>query len=178
MILSNMVLYYREFEGSFYFYLCKEEDSFNMANNYEKKLKIFCYNPGLLFKENIDYFPYALIMTSGSLKPFDILEKELGIRFDILLENEHMIKNDQFKFAIINKVVHNRNSYNLKFDFYNRNNEKMIESLGEIIFNLAKTNNKGGILLFFPSYKYLETCYNVWQKCNINEKIKKYKSIN
>ena len=53
----------------------------------------------------------------------------------------------------------------------------MIESLGEIIFNLAKTNNKGGILLFFPSYKYLETCYNVWQKCKINEKIKKYKSI-
>ena len=175
--ILGQLLYYREFEGSFYFYLCKEEDSFNMANNYEKKLKIFCYNPGLLFKEIIDYFPYALIMTSGSLKPFDILEKELGIRFDILLENEHMIKNDQFKFTIINKVVHNRNSYNLKFDFYNRNNEKMIESLGEIIFNLAKTNNKGGILLFFPSYKYLETCYNVWQKCNINEKIKKYKSI-
>ena len=175
--ILGQLLYYPEFEGSFYFYVCKEQSSFNKVNNYEKKLKIFCYNPGLLFKEIIDYFPYALILTSGSLKPFDILEKELGIRFDILLENEHMIKNDQFKFTIINKVVHNRNSYNLKFDFYNRNNEKMIESLGEIIFNLAKTNNKGGILLFFPSYKYLETCYNIWQKYKINEKIKKYKSI-
>ena len=175
--IIGQLLYYPGFENSFYFYVCKEQNPSNMANNYEKKLKIFCYNPGLLFKEIIDYFPYALILTSGSLKPFDILEKELGIRFDILLENEHIIKNDQFKFAIISKVLYNGYSYNLKFDFYNRNNEKMIEALGEIIFNLAKTNNKGGILLFFPSYKYLEKCYTIWQKYKINEKIKKYKSI-
>jgi Rad3-related DNA helicase len=148
-----------------------------MANKYEKKLKIFCYNPGLLFKEINDYFPYALILTSGSLKPFDILEKELGIKFDIILENEHIIKNDQFKFTIINKIIHNGNSYKLKLDLYNRNNDKMIESLGEIIFNLTKTNNKGGILVFFPSYKYLENCYTVWKKYKIDEKIEKYKSI-
>ena len=175
--LLGQLLYYPEFESSFYFYLCKEQDSSKSANNYEKKLKILCYNPGILFKEIIGYFPYALILTSGNLKPFDVLEKDLGIRFDILLENEHIIKNDQFKFAIINKVEYNGNFFKLKFDFYNRNNEKMIEALGEIIFNLTKTNNKSGILLFFPSYKYLETCYNVWQKCKIIEKIKKYKSI-
>jgi len=166
-----------EIKDSFYFHLCKEQDLSNMANNYEKKLKIFCFNPGLLFKEIIGNNPYALIMTSGSLKPFDILEKELGIRFDILLENDHIIKNNQFKFAIINKVIHDGISYKLKFDLYNRNNDKMIESIGEIVFNLAKTNNKGGILLFFPSYKYLEKCYSVWQKCKINDKIEKYKSI-
>ena len=175
--ISGQLLYNPEINDSFYFYLCKEKDPANLANNYEKKLKIFCYNPGLLFKEIIDDNPYALIMTSGSLKPFDVLEKELDIRFDILLENKHIIKNGQFKFTIINKVIHNGNSYKLRFDLYNRNNEKMIESLGEIIFNLTKTNNKGGILLFFPSYKYLEKCYNIWQKCKINEKIKKYKSI-
>ena len=175
--ISGQLLYNPEINDSFYFYLCKEKDPSNLACNYEKKLKIFCYNPGLLFKEITDDNPYALIMSSGSLKPFDILEKELGIQFDILLENDHIIKNDQFKFTIINKAIHNGNSHNLKFDLYNRNNEKMIESLGEIIFNLTKTNNKGGILLFFPSYKYLEKCYNIWEKCKINEKIKKYKSI-
>ena len=47
----------------------------------------------------------------------------------------------------------------------------------DFTFTLTKTNNKSGILLFFPSYKYLETCYNVWQKCKIIQKIKKYKSI-
>ena len=152
--ILGQLMHNPEIEDSFYFYLCKEQDPSNMANNLEKKLKIFCYNPGLLFKEIIENDPYALIMTSGSLKPFDILEKELGIKFDIILENEHIIKNDQFKFTIINKIIHNGNSYKLKLDLYNRNNDKMIESLGEIIFNLTKTNNKGGILVFFPSYKY------------------------
>ena len=175
--ISGQLMHNPEIKDSFYFHLCKEQDLSNMANNYEKKLKIFCFNPGLLFKEIIGNNPYALIMTSGSLKPFDILEKELGIRFDILLENDHIIKNNQFKFAIINKVIHDGISYKLKFDLYNRNNDKMIESIGEIVFNLAKTNNKGGILLFFPSYKYLEKCYSVWQKCKINDKIEKYKSI-
>ena len=63
----------------------------------------------------------------------------------------------------------------MNFDLKHRNNEEMIKSLGEIIFNLTKTNKKGGILLFFPSYQYLEKCYNVWNKYKINEKIEKNK---
>ena len=175
--ISGQLLYNPKIKDSFYFYLCKEQDPSNIANNDEIKLKIFCYNPGLLFKDFIGNNPYALILTSGSLKPFDILEKELGIHFDITLENEHIIKNDQFKFAIIDKVKHNGNSYELKLDLYNRNNDNIIESLGEIIFNFTKINNKGGILVFFSSYKYLETCYAKWEKYKIIEKIKKYKSI-
>ena len=175
--ISGQLLHNSKIVDSFYLYVCKEQNPSNMANNYEKKLKIFCYNSGLLFKEIIHNNPYALIMTSGSLKPFDILEKELGIQFDILLENKHIIKNDQFKFTIINKIIHNGNTYKLKFDLNNRDNEEMIKSLGEIIFNLTKSVKKGGILLFFPSYNYLEKCYNVWDKYDINEKIEKYKSI-
>jgi len=171
------LLYNPKIGDSFFFCVSKEQNPSNIANNFEKKLKIFCYEPGLLFKDLIDNNPYALIMTSSSLKPFNIMQKELGIQFDILLENDHIIKNDQFKFTIINKVTHNRNSYKLKLDLYNRNDEKMIEAVGEIIFNLTKTNNKSGILLFFPSYKFLEKCYTLWKKYNIIEKIEKYKSI-
>jgi len=175
--ISGQLLHNPKNKDSYYFYLCKEQDPSSITNNYEQKLKIFCYNPELLFKEIIDNNPYALIMTSGSLKPFDILEKELGIQLDILLENEHIIKNDQFKFAIIDKVIHNGKSYDLNFDLYHRKNEKMIESLGEIISNFVKLNNKSGILVFFPSYKYLEDCNTIWKKCKINEKIEKYKTI-
>ena len=163
--------------SSYYLYICKEQNSSNIAMNLERKIKIFCFNPEIAFKEIINKKPFVLILTSGNLKPFDILEKELGIKFNIIFENNHIINDDQFKFAIIRKTEYKGEKNKFLFDLKNRNNEKMILSLGQTIFDLCKTNNKGGILVFFPSYSFLRICYNFWNKSKITEKIEKFKLI-
>ena len=57
-------------------------------------------------------------------------------------------------------------------------NEKMIISLGELIINLSKINNNNGrILVFFPSYNFMDKCYDIWKKNEIDKKIEKYKYI-
>ena len=47
-----------------------------------------------------------------------------------------------------------------------------------LLINLCKLNNNGGILVFFPSYAFLNKCYTIWNSNEINKKIEQYKSIN
>ena len=49
----------------------------------------------------------------------------------------------------------------------------MIKSLGNIILNYVKSLNKGGILIFFPSFNFLSQCYSIWVSDKIIEKISK-----
>ena len=167
-----------EIHDSFYLYLSYKQNPCNIASNFEKIFKVLCFNPAITIKDIIQENPYSLIFTSGNLKPFDILEKELGIEFNIIFENDNIINKDQFKFTIIKEITYEGNIHELKFDIKNRNNEKMIISLGELIINLSKiNNNNGGILVFFPSYKFMDKCYDIWKKNEIDKKIEKYKYI-
>ena len=165
-------------ENSYCLYICEEQIRENIAFNYERKLKVFCFNPEMTFREITQNKPFAIILTSGNLKPFDILEKELCIKFNVRFENNHLINDDQFKFTIITGAEYKNQVKEFKFDFYNRNNEEMILSLGNLLINLCKLNNNGGILVFFPSYAFLNKCYTIWNSNEINKKIEQYKSIN
>ena len=175
--LSVSFLNNKDIYNSYYLYICKERNLLNMAENIDIIIKIFCFNPGIAFQEIIQAKPLALILTSGTLRPFDILENELGIKFNISFESKHIINKNQFKFTIIKEADYGGIKTEFRFDLSNRNNENMIISLGETILNLCKTKNNGGILVFFPSYKFLHICYDIWNNHKINEKIKKYKSI-
>jgi hypothetical protein len=110
--LNNSVI-----ENSYCLYICNEQDNSNIAFNGERKIKVFCFNPEIAFKEIIKINPFALILTSGNLKPFDILEKELQIKFNIVLENDHIINDDQIKFTIIKSEECNGQIKDFNFDY-------------------------------------------------------------
>ena len=171
--LNNSVI-----ENSYCLYICNEQDNSNIAFNEERKIKVFCFNPEIAFKEIIKINPFALILTSGNLKPFDILEKEFQMKFNIVFENDHIINDDQIKFTIIKSEECNGQIKDFNFDYNNRNKEEMIISIGKIILNLCKLkNNNGGILVFFPSYAFLKKCYRIWNKFRIDKQIENFKSI-
>ena len=171
--LNNSVI-----ENSYCLYICNEQDNSNLAFNEERKIKVFCFNPEIAFNEIIKINPFALILTSGNLKPFDILEKEFNLKFDIIFENDHIINDDQIKFTIISSGEFNGQIKDSTFDYNNRDKEEMIVSLGKIILNLCRLkNNNGGILVFFPSYTFLNKCYRIWNKYRIDKEIENFKSI-
>lgn len=58
--------------------------------------------------------------------------------------------------------------------FVLRNNSDFLVSLGQTLVNFSRII-PGGILVFFPSYPFLDQCVNYWQGCNIWASITKNK---
>ena len=162
-----------------YIFCLSDEKVPNHHNTFKKiiKLNIFCFNPGIGFNHIMKFKPYSTILTSGTLAPFDILENELKIKFDITLENEHIIDKSQYKFAIIKKMQVKNKTISFNFEFNNRSDLTTIASLGITILNLCKSVKSGGILVYFTSYKYLNECYDLWGESTIISQISKFKTI-
>jgi DNA repair helicase Rad3 len=139
-----------------------------------KKFNIFCFNPEIEFIDILNSHPFSIILTSGTLTPFKLLEDELKIKFKTTLENYHIVPKEQIKFKIITNYSQNGI---FCFDYENRTNIEMIKALGNEIYYFCKNTTYGGILVFFTSYIYLNKCYKVWEEYGINFKIIKYKKI-
>lgn len=92
--------------------------------------------------------PQGLIITSGTLSPLDGFEKELGIPLPHKLCNKHVIKSSQIFASVLEKGI-NRERFD--FTYLNRDNPKLIESLGLTLVDISQ-KICGGILVFFPSY--------------------------
>ena len=142
-----------------------------------RKLNIYCFSPSLSFKELLDNKPYSIFFISATLAPFDILEKEFKIKFDIKLENKHMIEEEQFKFNIIQSSIYNSEKIVFKLDYIQRTNNKMIIALGNTLLSLCETNNKGSILVYFPSLIYLNQCSLIWKENKILDKLQEIKIV-
>ncbi|CDW84129.1 regulator of telomere elongation helicase 1 [Stylonychia lemnae] len=80
---------------------------------------------------------------------------------------------DQVQISILTKGV-KQNSFN--FSYQNRENEKALIDLGVSIQQISKVT-PGGILVFFPSYRYLRKCDELWENSNIKQQIEKFKRI-
>ena len=179
-ILEKIKEYFENKEIMNSYIFCLKNEKIQSGHNTSKeviKLNMFCFNPGIGFNEIMKFKPFSIILTSGTLAPFDILEDELKVKFDITLENEHIIDKSQFKFAIIKGIqVKNKKLY-FNFEYNNRSNLETIASLGITILNLCKSVKSGGILVYFTSFKYLNECYDVWGESHVISNISKYKKI-
>ena len=133
---------------------------------------IYCIDASYGMKDFLKINPYSVILTSGTLS-INMLENLLQVNFYKTLENDHVINNNQF---LMNIIEGNKES-NYRFFFNNRKNENQIISLGKQINNLAKSVIKGGVLVFFQSYDFLEKCHNIWLKYNFFEELKEFKSV-
>ncbi len=163
---------------SFLFYVYDGE--IDLPNNYKIKtrvLKLLCFDPGFAFNKILNELPYNIIFTSGTLSPIESLEFSLKTSIPIKLENEHIIEKSHSKFHIIKSESLNNSKVEFKFDNSNRTNMTMIKSLGTIIFNYVESLEKGGILLFFPSFSFMNKCYSIWLSDGLITKISKYKKV-
>ena len=152
----------------------KNKETNKSENKIIRKFSIFCFNPQIGLADILKRNPYSIIFTSGTLTPFKIFEDEFQIKFDITLENKHIVPKDQFIFKIISDYSE---FGKYKFDFRNRDNINMIKSLGNEIFNYCEMTSFGGVLVFFPSYFYLNKCFSCWNDEGIIFKIGQYKKV-
>ena len=142
----------------------------------EKKgifFEIYCVDASYGMKDLLRINPYSIILTSGTLS-IKTLENLLQVNFKETLNNNHVVKNNQFLANIIPSFTIKNKQSNYSFIFKNRENEEQILSLGNEIYNMVNSVKIGGILVFFQSYEYLINCFKVWIQNNI---ILKFESI-
>ena len=146
----------------------------NKPSNTKRILHVYCFNPGFGFQMVMNHKFYSTIITSGTLSPIDSMESELKQNFEIKLENNHVISDEQFHFCLLTSSTFNNMEFNFKVD--NRLNLEMIYQLGLTILELCKIT-PGGILVFFSSYSIMDKYVSEWRDKNIISEISKYKEF-
>lgn len=153
--------------------------SLSMMQRDKRTIRIMCLNPGYNFKKLVDSKPYTIILTSGTLIPFESIESELKCEFPIKLENKHIINNSQILFSVVNASYFENNKYTQSkfiFDYNTREDKKLLYSLGYSIYKLSTIVNDG-ILVFFPSYSYMSVCYKYFKAKGLLSQIEQHKKV-
>ena len=101
----------------------------------------------------------SLILASGTLSPMDMYEDDLGMKFEVKLQNKHVIEPEQ---ALL-RIVKSYQSNPFVFDYQSRQNKTMMLHLGAFIEDVSANLIRGGMLVFFPSYAMLVACRKAWE---------------
>ena len=112
--------------------------------------------------------PMTIIVTSATLSPLHVSEKELGIDFPIQSTVQHSIPKSQVLCGYIEQT-NDKAPIVLTKDYCENN--KNIQSVGHTLCALLDVI-PSGVLIFASSYKLVETCKQVWNKSDILEKMK------
>lgn len=75
------------------------------------------------------------MLTSGTLTPFSTFEAELGIPFEIKIQNPHIIDKSHI-LPIILRTGPSRKPFN--FNYNNRDDDSLYVELGETMVNLFR----------------------------------------
>ena len=160
---------------SYYFFLFLEKKEQNIQNI---KLNIYCFDPSLSFKDFIiNEKPFSVFIYSNYFGPYDLLENEYKIRFDIKLQNNCIYQKDNFQLNIIQSTLFKEEKIEFILDEINTNNIKTKIAIGYTLLSLCYSNPNGNILVFFPSMTYLYQCNLLWKENNIIESISQIKKV-
>jgi regulator of telomere elongation helicase 1 len=104
----------------------------------------------------------SLILTSGTLSPMNSFAKELGVPFEVRLENAHVIGPQQAWVGVIPRSV---SGVPLNSSYRTRQSAQYKIELGQTLVNLARLcPAHSGMLVFFPSYALLVDCLESWKQ--------------
>ena len=111
------------------------EDYFKRLNSI-KRIRTFavkCFKPAVCFNQIMRQEVRSLILISGTLSPMDMYEDDLGMDFDIKLQNSHVIEPEQ---AML-RIVKSYQGQPFVFDYRSRNNKDMLLNLGRFVQDIS-----------------------------------------
>ncbi|KAK2149282.1 hypothetical protein LSH36_457g01025 [Paralvinella palmiformis] len=143
------------------------------AQKTTRTLSYWCFSPGHAMGDLKAHGVKSIILTSGTLSPLNSFKLEMGIDFQVELENPHVIEKHQVWLGIIGKGP---DSVLLSSTYENRFKDEYQASLGNAVVNFSRVVPHG-LLLFFPSYPVMNKCLENWQRGNIWNRVEQYKPI-
>uniref|UniRef100_A0A9J8ADJ3 BRCA1 interacting helicase 1 n=1 Tax=Cyprinus carpio carpio TaxID=630221 RepID=A0A9J8ADJ3_CYPCA len=119
-------------------------------------LSFWCLNPAVAFSD-LSGTVRSIVLTSGTLSPMGSFSSELGIRFSIQLEANHVISKSQVWVGTVGAGPQGRK---LCATFQHAETFAFQDEVGALLLKVCHTVSRG-VLCFLPSYKVeLKMKYN------------------
>lgn len=146
-----------------------ETDTATVANPI---LHFTCLDAAIAIKPVFDRFS-SVIITSGTISPLDMYPRMLGFE---------AVKTESYTMTLARKsflpmiVTRGSDQGPLSSSFQIRNDPQVVRNYGNLLTEFCKLT-PDGIVVFFPSYLYMESIISMWQGMAILDTIWKYKLI-
>ncbi|XP_077396793.1 Fanconi anemia group J protein isoform X2 [Festucalex cinctus] len=135
-------------------------------------LSFWCLNPAVAFSD-LSGTMHSIVLTSGTLSPVGSFSSELGVKFSIQLEANHVINKSQVWVGTVGVGPQGRK---LCATFQHAETYAFQDEVGGLLLHVCKVVPKG-VLCFFPSYKMLDKLRERWNITGVWEELKKQKKV-
>ncbi|KAG8451681.1 hypothetical protein GDO86_003752 [Hymenochirus boettgeri] len=135
-------------------------------------LNFWCLNPAVAFSD-LSSSVRTIVLTSGTLSPMASFSSELGVKFSIQLEANHVIHKSQVWVGTVGAGPKGRKlcatfQHTETFDFQ--------DEVGTLLLSVCQTVSHG-VLCFLPSYKMLEKLKDRWMHTGLWENLERIKTV-
>ncbi|NXJ12536.1 FANCJ protein, partial [Odontophorus gujanensis] len=134
-------------------------------------LNFWCLNPAVAFSDLNDV--RTIVLTSGTLSPMDSFSSELGVKFSIQLEANHVIRNSQ---VWVGTIGAGPNGRKLCATFQHTETFEFQDEVGALLLSVCQTVGQG-ILCFLPSYKLLDKLKDRWMHTGLWRNLENVKTV-
>ncbi|KAF0030339.1 hypothetical protein F2P81_017070 [Scophthalmus maximus] len=135
-------------------------------------LSFWCLNPAVAFSD-LSGSVRSIVLTSGTLSPMGSFSSELGVKFSIQLEANHVIKKSQVWVGTVGAGPKGRK---LCATFQHAETFAFQDEVGALLLHVCQVMAKG-VLCFLPSYKMLDKLRDRWTNTGLWEKLELQKTL-
>uniref|UniRef100_A0A3Q1G5Q8 DNA 5'-3' helicase n=1 Tax=Acanthochromis polyacanthus TaxID=80966 RepID=A0A3Q1G5Q8_9TELE len=135
-------------------------------------LSFWCLNPAVAFSD-LSGSVHSIVLTSGTLSPMGSFSSELGVKFSIQLEANHVINKSQ---VWVGTVGAGPQGKKLCATFQHTETYTFQDEVGALLLHVCQVMAKG-VLCFLPSYKMLDKLRDRWTNTGLWEKLEQQKTV-
>jgi fanconi anemia group J protein len=145
----------------------------SVVNQWESRteLSLWCLNAAVPF-ELLSSTARSIIVTSGTLAPLDSFAGELDVNFSVTKSLPHVVDIQRQVYTSV--VAVGPGMVRMDTTYRNASNFMWQDSLGFAIVDYCKII-PGGVLIFFPSYRLLNSLVQRWQSQGTWERLEHVK---
>lgn len=135
-------------------------------------LRFACLDASIAMKPVFERFN-SVIITSGTISPLDMYPKMLN--FDTIIQESYSMTLARRSFLPL-IVTKGSDQVAISSRFEIRNDPSVVRNYGNLLIEFSKLT-PDGLVIFFPSYLYMESIISMWQSMGILDEVWKYKLI-
>jgi len=135
-------------------------------------LHFTCLDAAIAIKPVFDRFS-SVIITSGTISPLEMYPRMLG--FEAAVQESYTMSLARRSFLPM-VVTRGSDQGVLSSSFQIRNDPSVVRNYGNLLVEFCKLT-PDGVVVFFPSYLYMESIISMWQGMGILDTVWKYKLI-
>lgn len=135
-------------------------------------LHFTCLDAAIAIKPVFDRFS-SVIITSGTISPLDMYPRMLG--FNAIVQESYTMTLARKSFLPM-IVTRGSDQGAISSGFQIRNDPSVVRNYGNLLTEFCKLT-PDGVVVFFPSYLYMESIISMWQGMDILDTVWKYKLI-